>query len=312
MRTNHGVPRCAATAALLFCAFAFPARAIEPGQGGRVEEAAVMPSAILGRDLQYTIYFPPDYDSSSRTYPVFYLLHGAGDDDSGWLHLGEIKYIMDKGIAEGRFTPMIVVTPDGRRNPENFPAAFYTNDADGGMLWEDMFLEEFVPYIEKTHRVRKNRKVRAIGGLSMGGYGALMYSLKNPDMFSATVALSAAVLTGEQTVDLPDEFYSFWFAKPLGEGLQGRDRINEAFRRSNPLHLAETASPEDLNKLALFIDCGSEDELDFDVGNAALHILLRKKNVPHTYLMRSGTHNWTYWRAGVDMGMKFATAAFHE
>ncbi len=78
------------------------------------------------------------------------LLHGGGDNDTAWVHLGEINHIMDKGIAEGRITPMIVVTPDGGRNKENYPLTYYMNDADGQYRWADMFIEEFIPFIEKA------------------------------------------------------------------------------------------------------------------------------------------------------------------
>lgn len=282
----------------------FAAHALE---SGKVIEHLKMPSGITGGEVCYSVYLPPDYDISKRDYPVFYLLHGAGDDDAGWVQLGEIRQIMDMAIASGEVTPMIVAMPDGRRDVSNRQNTFYVNDADGGLRWGDMFVQEFIPYFEKTYRVRPERNVRAIGGLSMGGYGALYFSLKYPDMFAATVALSAAVLTEEQTENLPEHFYYPWFSKSIGEGLEGKERINDNFRKANPIHMLETASTDDLKKLNLFFDCGSEDELDFDVGNFVMHLELRKRGIPHSFTLRAGTHSWAFWRTGILQGMIYTT-----
>lgn len=297
--------------AALFClGCAVVASAATPS--GKVLQHVKMPSAIIGQDLNYTIYLPPDYDSSQRTYPVFYLLHGGGDHDDGWVQLGEIASIMDKAIASGEVTSMIVAMPDGQRDKTMMPRTYFTNDRDGGFRWADMFIQEFIPYIEKEYRVRQSRSVRAIGGLSMGGYGALMFSLQNPEMFASTVALSAAVWTGDEIAALSPDAYGSRFGKAFGEKLEGKDRLNEYYRKSNPLALMEDMPAADLMKVRMFFDCGSEDDLGLDHGNAEMHYVLRQKKVPHSFTMRAGGHTWPFWRAGIVEGLKFITTAYRD
>ncbi len=278
---------------------------------GKVIESATMPSSILGKDVQYTVYLPPDYDASTRTYPVFYLLHGGGDDDTAWVHLGDINRIMDKGIAEGKIVPMIVVTPDGRRNPENYPLTYYMNDADGSYRWADMFIQEFIPFFEKEYRVRKSLEVRGIGGLSMGGYAGLMFSMLYPDMFPVTVALSAGMYDIDQIVAFSEGDFDRRYARGFGAlGKTGKDRITEQFYKQHPLGIMHRVDVEDLKKLNIFMDCGAEDR--FDVGNFEMHTFFKKNNVPHVFTIRTGEHEWKYWREGIKKGMEFASKVFQH
>jgi len=153
---------------------------------GKVIEEAAVKSSILNKAVRYTVYLPADYDRSERTYPVVYLLHGFTDDNTGWLQFGEINRYADKAIAEGIIPPMIIVMPNG-------DSSFYINSYDGKEKYEDFFIREFMPSIEKTYRIKADKRYRGIAGLSMGGYGSLIYSLKYPQLFAAAAPLSAAV-----------------------------------------------------------------------------------------------------------------------
>ena len=141
-------------------------------QTGKVFDNLSMTSKILKGERKYAVYLPPDYETSQRSYPVLYLLHGGGDDQTGWVQFGEVLHITDKEINDGSATPMIIVMPDantGRRG--------YTNDIKGTWQYEDFFFTEFVPYIEKTYRIKGEKRYRAVAGLSMGGYGSFIYAL---------------------------------------------------------------------------------------------------------------------------------------
>ncbi len=81
-------------------------------QYSKVLDACTMQSSILGGERKYAVYLPPGYESSSRSYPVLYLLHGGGDDQTGWVQFGEVQSYADKAIAEGKATPMVIVMPD--------------------------------------------------------------------------------------------------------------------------------------------------------------------------------------------------------
>src|SRR5688572_2304902 len=192
---------------LIFFLMAIPLMAT--AQSGKVHDNLSVKSKILSMDRKFAIYLPPDYETSQRTYPVLYLLHGGGDDQTGWVQFGEVLNITDKAIRDGIATPMIIVMPDantGRRG--------YFNDVRGDWKYEDFFFQELIPYVEKTYRIKSEKRYRAVAGLSMGGGGSFMYALHRPDLFAAACPLSASVgpLTLEDTkrnlsrmnINLPD------------------------------------------------------------------------------------------------------------
>lgn len=124
-------------------------------QSGKVYDNLSLPSKILNMERKYAIYLPPDYETSSRSYPVLYLLHGGGDDQTGWVQFGEVQNITDKAINEGKATPMIIIMPDantGRRG--------YSNNATGTWLYEDFFFKELMPFVEKN---TESKAIKDIG-----------------------------------------------------------------------------------------------------------------------------------------------------
>ena len=270
---------------------------------GKVIEEATVTSSILNKSVRYTIYLPADYDRSERAYPVVYLLHGFTDDNTGWLQFGEVNRYADKAIAEGTIPPMIIVMPNG-------DSSFYINSYDGKERYEDFFIKEFMPKIEKTYRIKGEKRYRAVAGLSMGGYGSLIYSLKYPQLFAAAAPLSAAVFDDSTLVTMPDANYEVVLGQLYGRGLKGKERLNKAFYDNSPLKIVETKSADDLKKVRYWIDCGDDDFLT--KGNSLLHILLTDKKVPHEYRVRDGAHNWTYWRTGIVDALKFIGESFHQ
>src|SRR5450759_4666773 len=112
--------------------------------GGKVFDNLSMPSKILKMDRKYAVYLPPDYETSQRSYPVLYLLHGAGDDQTGWVQFGEILTIADEAIKTGTATAMIIVMPDANTGKRG-----YVNDGKGVFRYEHFFFQEFMPFIEK-------------------------------------------------------------------------------------------------------------------------------------------------------------------
>ena len=164
---------------------------------GKVIEGNSISSEILEIDVAYSIYLPPDYDRSKRSYPVVYLLHGYSDDETAWVQFGQVQQAADKGIAKGTVPPMVIVMPDAG-------VTWYINDYKGVVRYEDMFFQEFIPAIENQYRIRKKKEYRGVAGLSMGGYGSLIYSLHHPDVFAACAAFSSAVMTDEEVVEVLD------------------------------------------------------------------------------------------------------------
>lgn len=270
---------------------------------GKIMEQKTVKSTILNRTVHYTLYLPADYDQSERSYPVVYLLHGYTDDNTGWLQFGEVNRYADKAIADGTIPPMIIVMPDA-------DSSFYINSYDGKEKYEDFFIKEFMPAVEKAYRVKAEKKYRGIAGLSMGGYGTLIYSLKYPDLFAAAAPLSAAVSDDNAIVAMPDMNWDRVFGPLYGRGLTGKDRLNQAWYDNSVLKIIESKTAAELKKVRYWIDCGDDDFLT--KGNSLLHIALIEKQVPHEYRVRDGAHNWTYWRTGITDALQFIGDSFHQ
>ncbi len=262
---------------------------------GQVLESLRFSSAIVGSEVAYTVYLPPDYQTSTRRYPVVYLLHGFTDDDSAWVQFGEVNLAADRAIAQREIPPLIIVMPDAG-------VTWYINDLQGKVRYEDMFVQEFIPYIDKTYRTRPAKGFRGIAGLSMGGWGALMFSMRHPDLFAACAAFSAAVWMDEDIVSIQQPMYDRLFSDIFGSKPSGQDRLNPHFRQYHPLDLAKTLPVASLKKVHFYIDCGDDDFLI--KGNAALHIVLNERKVPHEFRVRDGEHSWIYWRTGIIEGLK--------
>ena len=272
--------------------------AIILAQTGKVMDNLSMTSKILKMDRKYAIYLPPDYESSQRSYPVLYLLHGAGDDQTGWVQFGEILHIADKAINSGAATPMIVVMPDANTGKRG-----YVNDVKGEWRYEDFFFDEFMPYIEKTYRIKGEKRYRAIAGLSMGGEGTFVYALHHPELFSSACPLSAA--TGPRSIEELKN-YKLW------QGVEGiSDSDKEAyFKKYSVLSLIENMPDDQKKAVRWYIDCGDDDFLY--EGNSLVHIAMRKKEIPHEYRVRDGVHNWVYWRDALPEVLEFVSMAFHQ
>ena len=148
-------------------------------QNGKVFDDLSMTSTILNGERKYAIYLPPDYETSQRSYPVLYLLHGAGEAGHiAWVQCGEVLYIADKTIKEGKCTPMIIVMPDANAGKRG-----YFNSVKGDWRFEDFFFLEFIPFIEGKYRIRGEKRYRAVAGLSMGGGGTYIYALHHRNCF---------------------------------------------------------------------------------------------------------------------------------
>ena len=266
-------------------------------QNGKVYDELSLKSKILGMDRKYAIYLPPGYETSQRSYPVLYLLHGGGDDQTGWVQFGEVQHITDKAIAEGMATPMIIVMPDANTGKRG-----YSNNATGTWRYEDFFFQEFMPFIEKAYRIKADKHYRAVAGLSMGGDGTFTYALHHPELFSSACPLSAG--TGPLTME--DAKTRLTKETP---GISDQD-ITAYYNRQSVLVLVNNM-PDTLKKaVRWYIDVGDDDFLY--EGNSLVHIAMRKKDIPHEFRTRDGAHNWTYWRTALPAVLEFVSQAFHQ
>ncbi|MGB5555979.1 MAG: alpha/beta hydrolase-fold protein [Flavobacteriaceae bacterium] len=262
---------------------------------GKVFDNVSMNSEILKGERKYAVYLPPDYEFSERSYPVLYLLHGAGDDQTGWVQFGEVLRITDNAIKDGTATPMIIIMPDANTGKRG-----YFNVGD--WKYEDFFFNELLPHVEKKYRIKGEKRFRAVAGLSMGGGGSFMYALHHPELFSSACPLSAYI--GPLTLeDFKEQL------KRSNEKYSEKE-IKEYFEKHNAVNLINSMSVDDVKSVRWYIDCGDDDFLY--EGNSLVHIAMKKKEIPHEYRVRDGRHSWTYWREALPTVLQFVSEAFHQ
>jgi S-formylglutathione hydrolase FrmB len=262
-------------------------------------------SRILKSVIHYCVYLPASYDASANkhpasTYPALYFLHGLGDNEQtlfnsgGWTLLDDLR-------RQGTMGEFLIVAPDGRQS-------FYINSADGSMPYSDFFLREFMPYIEGRYRIAKGREKRAISGISMGGYGALRFALAYPELFSAVSAQSAALIT-----DSPQELDAAMHSgAPLAKTLAAvfGDPINVPHWNANNPFLLVKRNQAGIRHLAIYFNCGNDDNYGFEKGAAALDAELQKEKVKHEYHAYPGDHSLSYFLAHFAEVMEFHSRAF--
>ena len=270
---------------------------------GKVLEGLKMESKILGKEVRYTVYLPFDYETSERYYPIVYLLHGYTDNDMGWIQFGEVNMLADDAIAEHEIPPMILVMPDAG-------VSWYINNYDGSINYEDFFIQEFMPSIESKYRIRKEKRYRGVAGLSMGGFGTLVYALRHTELFAACAAFSPAIYPKEVFTTIPQQWWEPAWGEVYGHNLEGKSRITDNYLKYNPLEFIPKANIEKLRSVRIYIDIGDDDHLY--KGSDRLHSLLRDLKIPHEYRVRDGRHSWTYWRSGIIDGLKFIGMSFHQ
>ena len=263
-------------------------------------------SRILKRAERYCVYLPSGYDAGAkskppRQYPVLYFLHGLGDNEQtlfnsgGWTLLDDLR-------NQHKIGDFLIVAPEGRRS-------FYVNSADGAVRFSDFFHQEFMPMIEKKYCIRPGRSGRAISGISMGGYGALRFAFAHPELFSAVSAQSAALIA-----ESPQELDSAsrTGVAPLLSVLApvfGKP-INVAQWNENSPFLLAKKNTAGLRKLAIYFNCGQEDNYGFEKGAGQLHEELLKERVTHEYHAYPGDHSFTYFLSHFDEVMEFHSKAF--
>jgi len=254
-----------------------------PGQS-RIDCSALK-SNILKRPVHYCVYIPSGYDSAvkknpAHRYPILYFLHGLGDNEQtlfnsgGWTLIDDLRNRHQLG-------DFLIVAPEGGRS-------FYVNSADGSVRYSDFFLQEFIPQIEHKYRIR-GRADRAISGISMGGYGALRFAFAHPELFSAVSAQSAALITeSPQQLDVAARS-----GAPLLNVLApvfGMPIDVRHWNENSPFALAKKNEAE-LPKMAIYFNCGQDDNYGFEKGAAALHDELTREHVKHEYHPYPGDHS---------------------
>ncbi len=236
-------------------------------------------SQSLGKASEMFVLLP---DSGEGPFPTLYLLHGLSDDASIWLRRSRVEWY-------ARDWPLVVVMPDGGRG-------WYTNALQGD-AYEDHILQDVMGQVERLFPVARERRRRAIAGLSMGGYGALRLALKHPSLFAAAASLSGAVGIGHGPItdEMPPDF-----RRIFGDNPQGSE--NDLFALAQRVELAQLPR--------LWLDCGVDDFLIEH--NRAFHAHLQQLQVPHVYLEFPGGHTWDYWDEHIQQVLPFVMEAMED
>ncbi len=264
-------------------------------------ECRSISSSILGRSVNYCIALPAGYTSSgSLPYPTLYFLHGLFENERSWSERGG-KQVLEDLLAQGQVGKFLVVLPDGGET-------FYVNSLDGRERYEDFFIQEFVPAIERSYRTIASGAARGISGTSMGGYGALHLAMKHPEVFGSVSAHSAALIEKFPN-PMPSEGRWGFYARVL-QGPFGRPLDEAYWEANNPLKLAE--HPERFARLKVYFDCGDKDRYGFDAGAQTLDHLLAAKGFPHEFALRPGGHGWGYLGQYLKYSLLFQWRCFKE
>ncbi len=244
-------------------------------EGGSVIQQQVFYSPALGQHMSYLIYLPPGYQSSSRPYPALYLLHGVAGDNTEWLEIG-IPDAADRLIGRGEIQPILIVFPYG-------DAGYYVNSPNGGLRWQDYLIEDVVSGVDASYRTLPRPEKRAIGGLSMGGDGALQLAMRFPEIFSIAAAHSPSSRLLFEHV--PPDIYG-----------------DEAFFRAhNPFWLAQDVAGA--SQVRIWIDVGDEDPWRWNAG--AIHAALEARGIDHEFHLYPGLHEGDYWVDHLDDYLDF-------
>jgi S-formylglutathione hydrolase FrmB len=244
---------------------------------------------------------PENYNTSTDSFPVVYLLHGLGDNQTSWYKYGLIKYYSDKYAAEN--VPMIFVMPQGFNS-------YFVNRYNGSLEYMDFFTTEFLSQIDSLYRTKNDKTQRAVMGYSMGGYGALILPCMNPDLFSISVPLSMSFRTDDQYMAEPESVFDYqWGSIFGGSGTQGISRLTDYFKELSPFHFFKDGDLSRFDGLKILIDCG-DDEESLSVTNNSLHCLMRENGIKHEFRVRNGAHSWEYWHSSLPEALSFISASF--
>ena len=268
---------------------------IAPAGGEGREECGALSSKILARSVRFCALLPAAYDAQpERRFPVLYWLHGLGQDEQSFAGSGGWTLVEDLR-RQGRLGDFIILTPDAG-------TSFYLNSRDAHNRYEDFFLQEFLPAMERRFRIEAGRATRGVSGVSMGGFGALHFGLKHPELFESVSAHSAALM------EEPPEAMTSGARLGFLEDVFGWP-VDRAFWERNSVFTAARHAPVNEN-WKIYFDCGSEDDYGFDEGNRALDRLLKSRGIHHEFHLYPGGHGWGYFAKHLPASLQFHWKAF--
>jgi len=272
------------------------ATATAPPSSDAGVEYGSLQSSSLGKELKFAVQLPPSYKTDTkRRYAVLYFLHGMFGNEGEFQRRG-VAAAVARLRAEGKIGDFIIVAPAGENS-------FYLNSKPG-VRYEDAIIKDLIPYIEKNYRAVGTPGGRAIQGISMGGWGAMLLAFKHPEMFSSVTTHSAA-LFAELPHPTGTDRRSQFMLKLIGN-IFGDPPDEEFFRASNPVFVAEAnAAAIKKSGIKIYFDCGEQDRYGFQESNKAFDEKLTKAGIPHEFHLFPGNHGWEYMISVADNSYVF-------
>ncbi|MFP4537013.1 MAG: alpha/beta hydrolase [Dichotomicrobium sp.] len=243
-------------------------------------------SPALDAPLAYSVYLPPDAEGiPGATFPVVYLLHGVGDNERSYPRAGDVEATMDRLIAAGEITPMIVVMPAAKRS-------WYVDNAGRGGAgnYETAIMRDLVGHVDRTYPAESSAAGRFITGHSMGGFGALRLAFKFPERFAAVAAMSAALWDRvDSGFELPEDKQGI-FAGAFGDPFDP-ERFMAAHPRAYLPALKDCGCAP-----PVYLTSGDDDYFRAYVGTFRLFTDLREAGLTTELRITDGGHAWKLWR----------------
>lgn len=260
----------------------------------RTEFRQSAPSPVLGRTIPYAVYLPDDAPAAGKRWPVVYLLHGLTGRDGDWFTWGNLATVLDRLIASGAVQPIIVVAPGAGDS-------WYVDNPDPGGLgrMETAFTTDFIAAIDASLPTAACRDGRAIGGLSMGGYGALFLALRHPEQFRAAISLSGAIA---EPMGPGDPRLHADFVRDLYKGAYGEPIDRDRFNSLNLFPIA-AASPAPPDPMRFWLAIGDQDYPELRRSGGRLAKALAAQGYPVEQRSGEGRHFWDYWQRAIEPGL---------
>lgn len=242
-------------------------------------------SNAMNKTRKCVVITPGINKKGKELYPTLYLLHGYGGNYSNWINrVPQLKQYADD-------FKMVIVCPDGE-----FGSWYFDSPVDSSFRYETYISKEVPAYIEAAYPVIKERKARAISGLSMGGHGGLFLGFRNSNFFGACGSMSGALVVEMIT-------RGFQVERRLGD-TSNKQRYHEYSIMKEMENYAKTDS------IAIILDCGTEDFI-IEMSRAA-HQKMLKLKIPHDYIERPGRHDWRYWGIAIQHQLLFFRNYFNK
>jgi enterochelin esterase-like enzyme len=241
-------------------------------------------STALQRDWSYTVYLPPGYNAEGARYPVLYLLHGNAGNANDWITQGRLQFTADTLIDHRDIPPVVIVMPQGGTD-------WYVDRKE---RMQSAFLNDLLPDVETHFAVSNQRAGRAIGGVSMGGFGALRFTLLEPGLFCGAMLLSPAIYANEPPLNSAARYVGVFgdrqFDSRVWHELNYPALLRGYFARSW--------------RVPIFIAAG-DDDLTIQAESSVLYTQLRRAQNPAELRIIDGGHTWDVWRTLIGPALKY-------